>query len=63
LSFQTHFHIVRTEGDPIAGNGHARSDDRSASRQPGQKTLKPSPDLAGNVWKEWKPEPIAAETK
>ena len=31
--------------------------------QPGQKTLKPSPDLAGNVWKEWKPEPIAAETK
>jgi peroxiredoxin (alkyl hydroperoxide reductase subunit C) len=24
--------------------------------QPGQKTLKPRPDLAGNVWKEWKPE-------
>jgi peroxiredoxin (alkyl hydroperoxide reductase subunit C) len=24
--------------------------------QPGKKTLKPRPDLAGNVWKEWKPE-------
>jgi peroxiredoxin (alkyl hydroperoxide reductase subunit C) len=24
--------------------------------QPGQKTLKPRPDLVGNVWKEWKPE-------
>ena len=23
--------------------------------QPGDKTLKPGPDLAGNVWKEWKP--------
>lgn len=22
---------------------------------PGKKTLKPRPDLAGNVWKEWKP--------
>ena len=22
---------------------------------PGKKTLKPSPDLVGNVWKEWKP--------
>jgi len=24
--------------------------------QPGRKTLTPSPDLAGKVWKEWKPE-------
>ena len=24
--------------------------------QPGKKTLKPGPDLAGNVWKQWKPE-------
>ena len=24
--------------------------------QPGKPTLKPSPDLAGNVWKVWKPE-------
>ncbi len=24
--------------------------------QPGKKTLKPSPALVGNVWKEWKPE-------
>lgn len=24
--------------------------------QPGDKTLKPGPDLAGNVWKEWKPQ-------
>ena len=24
--------------------------------QPGQKALTPSPDLAGRVWKEWKPE-------
>ena len=24
--------------------------------QPGKKTLKPSPDLVGKVWKEWKPE-------
>ena len=24
--------------------------------QPGKKTLKPGPDLVGNVWKEWKPE-------
>ena len=24
--------------------------------RPGKKTLKPSPALAGNVWKEWKPE-------
>lgn len=24
--------------------------------QPGGKTLKPGPDLAGKVWKEWKPE-------
>lgn len=24
--------------------------------QPGRPTLKPSPDLAGNVWKEWKPD-------
>jgi len=23
--------------------------------QPGQKTLKPGPDLVGKVWKEWKP--------
>jgi peroxiredoxin (alkyl hydroperoxide reductase subunit C) len=23
--------------------------------KPGKKTLKPSPDLVGNVWKEWKP--------
>ena len=23
---------------------------------PGKPTLKPGPDLAGNVWKEWKPE-------
>jgi peroxiredoxin (alkyl hydroperoxide reductase subunit C) len=24
--------------------------------RPGKKTLKPGPDLVGNVWKEWKPE-------
>jgi len=24
--------------------------------EPGKPTLKPGPDLAGNVWKEWKPE-------
>jgi alkyl hydroperoxide reductase subunit AhpC len=24
--------------------------------QPGRKALKPGPDLAGQVWKEWKPE-------
>jgi alkyl hydroperoxide reductase subunit AhpC len=24
--------------------------------QPGQPTLKPGPDLAGKVWKEWKPD-------
>lgn len=24
--------------------------------QPGKKTLKPGPNLVGNVWKEWKPE-------
>jgi peroxiredoxin (alkyl hydroperoxide reductase subunit C) len=24
--------------------------------EPGKKTLKPGPDLAGKVWKEWKPE-------
>jgi alkyl hydroperoxide reductase subunit AhpC len=24
--------------------------------QPGKATLKPSPDLAGKVWKVWKPE-------
>jgi len=24
--------------------------------QPGKPTLKPSPDLSGNVWKVWKPE-------
>jgi len=27
-----------------------------AGWQPGKPTLKPSPDLAGKVWKEWKPE-------
>ena len=27
-----------------------------AGWRPGKKTLKPRPDLAGNVWKEWKPE-------
>jgi len=27
-----------------------------AGWQPGKPTLKPSPDLAGNVWKVWKPE-------
>jgi peroxiredoxin (alkyl hydroperoxide reductase subunit C) len=24
--------------------------------EPGKPTLKPGPDLAGNVWREWKPE-------
>ena len=24
--------------------------------QPGQQTLKPRPELAGNVWKEWRPQ-------
>jgi len=24
--------------------------------QPGKKTLKPSPELVGNVWKEWNPD-------
>jgi alkyl hydroperoxide reductase subunit AhpC len=24
--------------------------------KPGKKTLKPSPELVGNVWKEWKPD-------
>ncbi len=27
-----------------------------AGWQPGKPTLKPSPDLAGNVWKVWKPD-------
>jgi len=27
-----------------------------AAWEPGKPTLKPGPDLAGNVWKEWKPE-------
>lgn len=27
-----------------------------AGWQPGKKALKPGPDLAGQVWKEWKPE-------
>ena len=27
-----------------------------AGWQPGKPTLKPSPDLAGNVWKFWKPD-------
>lgn len=27
-----------------------------AGWRPGKKTLKPSPELAGKVWKEWKPE-------
>ena len=27
-----------------------------AGWEPGQKTLKPGPDLVGKVWKEWKPE-------
>jgi len=30
-----------------------------AGWQPGKPTLKPSPDLAGKVWKEWKPEKIS----
>jgi len=27
---------------------------------PGQKTLKPGPDLAGRVWEVWKPQPAAS---
>jgi peroxiredoxin (alkyl hydroperoxide reductase subunit C) len=27
-----------------------------AGWQPGKPTLKPSPDLAGKVWKVWKPD-------
>ena len=29
-----------------------------AGWQPGKPTLKPGPDLVGNVWREWKPDPI-----
>ena len=27
-----------------------------SGRKPGKKTLKPNPNLAGKVWKEWKPQ-------
>lgn len=37
---------------------HVRSTGESTPSgwQPGARTLKPGPDLVGNVWKEWKPE-------
>jgi alkyl hydroperoxide reductase subunit AhpC len=39
------FQLVRqTEGAEVTPSGW----------QPGKKTLKPGPDLVGNVWKEWK---------
>lgn len=37
-------HVRKTEGAEVTPSGW----------KPGKKTLKPGPDLVGNVWKEWK---------